>query len=62
MDQVFDKKSLRKSEYPSDFIPAGAELFIGFDRGSDDGDYTVKVFYDPKTGETHIQEFGPNIR
>lgn len=57
MSKVFNKDWLKISEYPSDFIPNGAEVFIGIDYASPDGDYTVKGFYDPKTGEIHIQEF-----
>lgn len=62
MEPVFKKEWFKASDCPRDFIPAGAEIFVGVDRGSPDGDYTVKGFYDPKTGELHIQEFsGPNV-
>lgn len=40
---------------PTDFIPAGAKIIIGVDMAKD-GDCTMKGFYDPKTGEYHIQE------
>lgn len=55
MEQMFKKEWIKTSDYPSDFIPAGAKVFVGVDYGSPDGDYTVKGFYDPKTGEIHIQ-------
>lgn len=42
------------SDCPTDFIPAGAKIIIGVDMADDD--CTVKGFYDPKTGEYHIQE------
>lgn len=45
--------SAKISEYPPNFLPAGS---IAIDQGNEDGDYTVKGFYDPKTGEYHIQE------
>lgn len=43
------------SDYPTDYIPAGAKVITGIDY-SDEGECTVKGFYDPKTGEYHIQE------
>ena len=46
---------IKTSDYPADFLPAGS---IAIDQASEDGDYTctVKGFYDPATGEYHIQE------
>lgn len=44
-----------ESPYPSDFIPAGAEIIVGMDHSAE-GDCTIKGFYDPATGQTHIQE------
>ena len=44
---------IKTSEYPPNFLPAGS---IVIDQTSEDGDCTVKGFYDPKTGEYHIQE------
>lgn len=60
---VFKKEWFKISEYPSDFIPSGAKTFIGIDHASPDGDCTVKGFYDPETGEFHIQEIlsSPNV-
>ena len=58
MKQPFKKKWFKASEYHSNFIPKGAEVFIGVDYGSPDGDYTVKGFYDPSTGVFHIIEVG----
>jgi hypothetical protein len=37
-------------------IPVGAQVIIGVDH-SKDGDTTVKGFYDPDTGEYHINEY-----
>ena len=51
---MFKKEWLKPSNSPSDFIPNGAEMFIGVDRASPNGDCTVKGFY--KNGEYHIQE------
>ena len=47
-------KKLPVSEYPADFVPAGATVLIGIDEGSPDGDCTVRGFY--KDGEYHIQD------
>lgn len=55
MSDVFDGSKIKVSDYPTDFIPAGAEAIIGVDY-SEDGDCTVRGFYDPNTGELHIQE------
>lgn len=41
------------SEYPYNFLPAGS---VAIDLASEDGDCTVKGFFDQKTGITHIQE------
>ena len=51
---VFKKEWLHESEYPSNFIPADCEVFIGVDYASPDKDCTVRGFY--KDGEFHIQE------
>lgn len=55
MSDVFDGSNIKVSDYPADYIPAGAEIIIGGDY-SKDGCCTVKGFYDIKTGEYHIQE------
>jgi hypothetical protein len=52
-NKVFKREWLKSSEYPADFIPAGGKVFIGVDRGSPDGDCTVKGFY--KDGEFYVQ-------
>lgn len=52
----FNQEQVAISEYPSDFIPAKAPIFVGMDLGSPDGGCTVKGFFDPNTGEYHIQE------
>jgi len=53
----FDSKWV--SSYLDNFIPSGAEVFIGIDMATG-ADYStevkVKGFFDPKTGEYHIQE------
>jgi hypothetical protein len=53
MTKFIDPSWIKSSEYPADFLPAGS---IAIDQASEDGTCTVKGFYDPKTGETHIQE------
>lgn len=55
MSDVFDASKIKESGHPSDFIPAGAVTILGVDV-SKDGDYTVKGFHDPATGEYHVQE------
>lgn len=60
---AFKEDWFKVSNCPSDFIPSGAKVFIGIDHASPDGDCTVKGFYDPETGEFHIQEIlsSPNV-
>ena len=60
MEKPFKKEWIKISEYPADFVPKGAEVFVGVDQGSPYGDCTVKGFYDPNTGAFHIQELVPN--
>jgi hypothetical protein len=60
MDKLFKKEWFKVSEYPSDFIPNGAEIFVGVDYGLEPS-YTVKGFHDPETGEIHIQECSLDI-
>ena len=55
MSDIFDSSKIKMSDCPADFIPAGAEIIIGVDMARD-SDTTVKGFYDPATGEYHIQE------
>jgi len=57
---MFKKEWIKASDYPENFVPNQARIFVGVDMGSSDGDYTVKGFYDPATGEFHIQECGAN--
>jgi hypothetical protein len=52
-DSFIDPRWIKASDYPTDFLPAGS---IAIDQASENGDCTVKGFYDPKTGEYHIQE------
>ena len=54
-DKMFCEEWFKTSEYPADFIPKGAAIFVGVDLGSPDGDCTAKVFYDPETGEYHTR-------
>ena len=42
---------IKISEYPADFIPDGTQIIIIVSTG-----FIIKGFYDPKTGEFHIQE------
>lgn len=60
-DSLFDPDWFKSSDYPSDFIPAGAAVILGVDMATDE-DYTVKGFFDPSTGEYHIQEIVHNLR
>lgn len=53
MADFIDPSWIKTSEYPPNFLPAGS---IAIDQASEDGDCTVKGFYDPATGEYHIQE------
>ena len=53
MADFIDPSWVKTSEYPTNFLPAGS---IAIDQTSENGDCTVKGFYDPKTGEYHIQE------
>lgn len=53
MADFIDPSWVKTSDYPPNFLPAGS---IAIDQSSEDGDCTVKGFYDPKTGEYHIQE------
>ena len=53
-NSFIDPFFVKTSEYPQNFLPAGS---IAICQSSEDGDCTVKGFYDPKTGEFHIQEF-----
>jgi hypothetical protein len=48
-----DPSWIKTSDYPANFLPANT---IAIDQASEDGDCTVKGFYDPATGEYHIQE------
>ena len=49
----FDSISVPVSDWPPNVIPAGA---TPVSQTSEDGTYTLKGFYDPATGELHIQE------
>ena len=53
MTPLIDPSWIKVSDYPDNLLPAGS---IAIDQASEDGDCTVKGFYDPKTGEIHIQE------
>lgn len=55
---VIDSCWIKTSKYPENFLPAGS---IAIDQASEDGDYTVKGFYDPVHGEFHIQKVVHNI-
>jgi hypothetical protein len=49
----FDVSLIKTSNYPYNLIPSGS---IMIDQASEDGDCTIKGFYDTKTGKYHIQE------
>ena len=51
---MFSEIKIPRSEYPRDFIPNGAKVFIGMDPGSKDESCTVKGFC--LDGVYHIQE------
>ena len=53
MTNLIDPSWIKISDYPQNILPAGS---IAIDQASENGDCTVKGFYDPKTGEIHIQE------
>ncbi len=53
MADFIDQSWIKTSEYPPNFLPAGS---IAIDQSSENGDCAVKGFYDPATGEYHIQE------
>jgi hypothetical protein len=50
------------SNVPADFIPSGAVIISGSDCMGVNEDYTVKGFFDPSTGEYHIQEIAHNVK
>lgn len=52
-DSPFDQDWIKTSGWPANIIPAGV---IAIDQTSEDGDCTVKGFYDQATGDFHIQE------
>jgi hypothetical protein len=58
-DDVFNISLLQISDCPANFIPAGATITLGVDLAADGTEYTVKGFYEPKTGHYHIQEIIP---
>lgn len=49
-----DPNWIKTSDYPVDCLPAGG---VVINQTSEDGKYTVKGFYDPKTDEYHIQQY-----
>ena len=53
MNKFIDPSWIKASDYPANFLPSGS---IAIDQASENGDCTVKGFYDPETGEYHIQE------
>lgn len=57
MAYFIDQRWIKISEYPPNFLPAWS---IAIGQASEDGDCTVKGFYDPATGEYHIQEVWHN--
>jgi hypothetical protein len=59
MPDFIDPSWIKFSDRPPNFLPAGS---IAIDLASEDGDFTVKGFYDPATGELHIQEVAHSPR
>ena len=61
MGAFFSKEAFENcvSEYPDDFIPAGASVVVGFDPATGD---SVTGFYDPTTGVTHIQRMDVKLK
>lgn len=59
VERFIDPAWIRASDWPTNIIPAGA---IAINQASENGDCTVKGFYDPATGEFHIQEVLHNVR
>ena len=55
-EPLFRSNWVKISEYPNNFVPAGAKIIIGVDEASPDGDCTVRGFC--KDGVFHIQEVG----
>ena len=60
-NSFFDLTKIKTSEFPANFIPAGAKEFV-FEDKSEGGICTIKGFYDPTTGEQHIQEMVHNVK
>jgi len=60
-NNFFNLKDLPISDYPSNYIPRDAEIFIGIDYAKEDGDCTVKGFRD-KDGAFHIQGVEHSIK
>jgi hypothetical protein len=50
---IFKQEWIKRSAYPVGFIPQGASLFTGTDKGLAGVGYIVRGFY--KEGEYHIQ-------
>ena len=59
-DKFFDPAWIKRSNVPADFIPSGAVIISESDCMVTDEDYTVKGFFDPSSGEYHIQEIVRN--
>ena len=59
-DKLFDPAWIKWSDVPADFIPSGA-IIIGGDMATDE-DYTLKGFFNPSTGEYHIQQIVHNVK
>jgi hypothetical protein len=53
MSALINPTRIKISEYPPNVLPAGS---VVLNQTSEDGTCTVKGFYGPKSGETHIQE------
>lgn len=60
-NNLFDLTKIKISDYPENYIPNGAQIIVAYDEGSKYGDCSIKAFFDPKTGEYHIQEVVYNV-
>ena len=61
-DKLFDPAWIKWSNVPADFIPSGAVIIGGSDCMGVNEDYTLKGFFNPSTGEYHIQEIAHNVK
>ena len=62
-ESLFDVSKIKFDTVPANWIPSGAVIIEGWDRSvGKDENCTVKGFFDPQTGEYHIQEIVHSAR